>query len=294
MLQALAEVVLLDTETFHRRFFPIDKSGQACRRALRALANGGLIRALRPIICFAGDHHGRLPTIYCLTAQGAALLTEQTGVMVKRLMRVDPKPGTLLHRLGIARDLMLPINDACAEAKLPTPEWLLEQDLYPNAPDTASFDKRFVLYEVFTVQDGTPAGTTLSLRPDASCHLRVPGLGGTPAHVNLLSYFEYDRSTVSLTALQRRLPAYQALVTTETYAKHWPLADKPTVRLFFVVRTQERLTNIATALKEIPGAALVRLTTVAELRPDTFLRAPIWQTVTGQRLTIVRSPALPA
>ena len=46
-----------------------------------------------------------------------------------RLLRFDPKPTTLMHRLGITRDVMFPVIDACLLARLPKAQWILEQDI---------------------------------------------------------------------------------------------------------------------------------------------------------------------
>ena len=66
------------------------------------------------------------------------------------------------------------------------------------------------------------------------------------------------------------------------------------MRIFFVVQSAAHLQHIADAIKSSPAAKLVRLTTVAELTPETFLQCTttdhitgIWQTVEGERQPIV-------
>lgn len=285
LLTELAEVVVMDTETVHRRFFPEDRSNRACRRRLRLLAAHGLTRAIPMTVYYANQRGGKLPTIHCLAERGAELLSERTGAKPHRILRCDPRPETLQHRLGVAR-LQLTVNDACAISGLPRPQWILEQDTQPGVPSTSPLSKRFILYETFPAADGKQ----ISCRPDASSLVNIPKQSSqAPTWEALIGYWEYDRSTELLRQVARKVPGYHELITKESFKKHWPDKAQPTIRVFFVAQSEQRLQNVAATIRDQPGAAYFRLTTTTELTPANFFTSPIWRTVQGDRRAILRN-----
>lgn len=282
MLEDLAEYVMLDTPTLRRRHFPMDNTGEAFLRRMRLFAAHELTRVVRPVLCFADGRAGRLPTIYTLDRRGAEVLASVSDIRPRHIPRHDPSPETILHRLGVARDVHLVANEACKLSGIPQPQWILEQDMYEGAKVGAPLADRFILYESWK----TPDGATASCRPDASSWLRVP-VPGKDQPADLLIYWEYCRSTQTLKRIARRVEGYRLLHTTGTFAKHWPHPINPTIRVFFVAQSDDRLKHVADTIRGLPGAEIFRLTTVDSLTPDQFF-GPIWQTVGGEHRPILR------
>lgn len=282
MLEDLAEYVLLDTPTLRQRHFPMDSTGEAFLRRMRLFAAHELTRIVRPVLCFADGRAGCLPTVYTLDRRGAEVLAAVSDTQPRHIPSHDPSPETILHRLGVARDIHLVVNEACKLIGIPYPEWILEQDMYEGAKVGAPLAERFILYESWT----TPEGKAASCRPDASSWLRIP-VPGKDQPADLLIYWEYCRSTQTLKRIARRVEGYRFLHATEAFAKHWPQATNPTVRVFFVAQSDERLRNVADTIRGLPGAEIFRLTTVGALTPDQFF-GPIWQTVDGELRPILR------
>ena len=279
------EVGVMDTPMIQRHF-PTDRTGEACLRRLRLYGRHELTRAIRLKVAYADRAGGRLATLHCLTRRGADFLFEQTGIRPRRVLRSDPRPETLLHRLGMVR-VLLTLKDACALQKLPRPEWFLEYDTRPAVRPGAPLTERFVLYEEFPTADGK----SVSCRPDASTWLQIPA-AGTAFH-HLLLYWEYDRSTEVLKQVTAKVEPYRLLLETESYRRHWPDVPAPTVRVFFVAQSNERLENVMGAMRDRPGAESFRFTTVQDMTPDRLLTEPIWQTIAGERRAILKAPVTP-
>jgi len=278
-LGELGEVGMMDTLTIHDRHFPKDLSLRSCRRRLRLYEHHGLARTLAARIVSPNHAEKNLSSIHCLTERGAEVLKELTGVEHLRVPRSDPRPEMLHHRLGVAR-VQLIVNDACRGQAIPRPAWILEQDSRPGVPKDAPLTDRFTLFESFSAADGA----RITCRPDASCWLQIPASPPSEPQrmYSILVYWEFDRSTEMLSQFARKLPGYHALLSTQTFRKHWPHVSQPTVCVFVVTPSQERLENIAEAICELPGGDAFRLTTIKDLTPERFLTAPIWRTVNGE------------
>lgn len=83
ILAELGEVGLLDTDTIWQRHFPLDQSGQACRRRLRLLADHGLTQTIHISVASTAGL-GRLPILHRLSPEGAEYLFEETGIKALR------------------------------------------------------------------------------------------------------------------------------------------------------------------------------------------------------------------
>ncbi|QDU42910.1 hypothetical protein Mal52_13790 [Symmachiella dynata] len=287
-LQTLGEVELLDSDDFGSRFYPNDRTGQSYRRRLRLYTQHGLLQRIELPLVSTG-RQGRLPNIYRLTPKGADLLEQETGQRPPRYARSDPprQSHTWLHRLGIAK-IQLSFNDACAQAGLPKPDWLLEYDTLPEAKINGPMSERFVLCHQFPLANGKK----LTAWPDAAALLRVPQAGQI---WRLGLFVEYDRSTETHTQLNGtkrshagngKLDGYSALLKTGEYQQYWPDADG--VRILFVVRSEGRLRNIAETFRDHGVADSVRFAVEAEMTPERVLNSQIWRTIDGERRSIIR------
>jgi hypothetical protein len=181
----------------------------------------------------------------------------------------------------------LAVNDACAAAGIPTPDWLLEYDPAPNAVMQGSMSQRFTLCHQFPLPDGEK----LTCWPDAGCALCVPQ---KDALWRLAVFWEYDRSTMSLAQLSGSKPShagngklegYAALFHSREYQQYW--SDVQGVRIFFVVPSEKRLRNVAEAFRDKPAAPYVRLAVEGDLTPQSVLTRPIWRTTGGERRSIL-------
>ena len=284
LLSEVGEVGLLDVETLWKRHFHADRSGKACLRRLRLLCAHDLLLPISVSISFATEGRGRPRRLFRLTPRGAEVLEELTGRCDFHFSGKELRPETIMHRLGVAK-LRLTVNDACALQKLPKPRWIGECDMVPGVHIEAKFSERFVICEKLP----TPDGGYASCWPDASCSLRIPH-PSAQGEATLLIYWEYDRSTETLTQVAGKIPGYQALLTSVTYQKHWPDVERPAVRVFFVVQSEDRLHNICDAIKNLQGAEHVRLAVVKDLKSDRLLTAPIWKTIAGEARPILRIP----
>lgn len=288
-LQILGELGLLDTETYHRRFFPKDQTGQACRRRLRLFAQHGITQTIQLSVT-STQRRGRLPTLHRLTVYGADLLEQVTGCRPLRYARTDPprQALTLMHRLGIAK-LQLAMNDSCCGAGIMQPEWILEYDPQPNATVNSPMSQRFILCHQFPQSNGK----TLSCWPDAASMLTIPQ---REKQWRLAVFWEYDRSTETHAQLNGsktshsgngKMDGYEALLGAKAYLQHW--RDVQGVRVFFVVPSERRLQNIIKTFKGKPAAEYVRLAVEKDVTPETALTAPIWRTMNGEKRPILSS-----
>jgi hypothetical protein len=276
-LAELGEVGVVDTPMVHSRHFPLDKTGQACRRRLRLYLAHDLILSSPHPLSFSSLRGGRPRAIHRLAPLGAEAVLQATGALPPRIARSEPlKPDTLLHRLGVAT-VHLAVLDACKQHRLPKPAWILEQDTNPNVAPDAPFSERFVLYELFRPTETS----SVSCRPDASTLLRIPAAAAS-SWLELIVYWEFDRATETLAKVAHKLESYRLLLQTGRYREHWPNATNATVRLFFVTPSPERLRHIASTLRQHAASDIVRLTTLSALDPSRLLTEPIWETVTGE------------
>lgn len=282
MLTDVAEVGILDAPTLWQRHFPADRTGKACQRRLRLLCAHDLLLPICVTVAFAHKHEGRPQRIFRLTPRGAEVLGELTGRRDFHYSRKEPRPETLLHRLGMAK-LRLIVNDACVLQKFPAPQWINEYDTVRGVSPEAKLSERFVLCEKLT----TSEGHTVSCWPDASCLLRIPNPSSNGT-TNLIIYWEYDRSTETLSQVAGKIPGYHVLLANLGHQKHWPKADGLAVRVFFVLQSLERLRNVGETIATIPGAEYVRLALLHEIAPQRFFTDPIWKTTVGEARPILR------
>ena len=110
----------------------------------------------------------------------------------------------------------------------------------------------------------------------------------------LAIYWEYDRSTESHAQLNGTKPShagngkldgYAALLKLQEYHQYWNHVEG--VRVLFVVRSEERLRNMAETFRSHSVADVVRFGIESELNPEHILTAKIWRTIKGERRSIL-------
>ena len=259
ILALMGDLGLLDTDTIHQRFFAT-VSRRRCQQRLQLFRAHGLIRSVVLTVWFSDTENGRTPAIHVLTERGAEAVLSLVGSYPRRVLRSDPKPETFHHRLAIVKS-RLALDDACAIAGLHEPAWIMEQDRNPAATDVPPLQRR-MLYHAF--RNGPK---TITCQPDAACLLAIPRDIDKPQAdtTNLLVYWEIDRSSESQSQLLRKLPGYAAAIEQRAYHRYWPGVQKPAVRVFWVCRSRQRISEICDRLKDVPVARLFRFTTSQEL-----------------------------
>jgi hypothetical protein len=283
LLAELREVGLLDTTTLHDRHFPADRTGKACLRRLALYARHGLVEPIAPSVSFGLPRGGRLPAIHRLTPRGVEVLTSLTGENGRRAAGGSPKPETLLHRLGCAQ-LQLLLRDACSHARLPPPVWIGEYDMHPGASIRSPLSDRFVLCHTYTLPNGR-----YTCWPDAAALVLIPGLGGSAGVPHpLVMLFEYDRSTETLKQVAGKVPGYEQLLARGDWRTYWPDLVKPTVRVFVLTRSEDRIRTIVAAIHALPGADHFRFAVFQRLKPESFFTDAVWQTCRGDSRTILK------
>jgi len=282
MLSLLGDVGVLDTDLLHVRCFP-EVTLRRCQQRLKQHAEQGLIRSQKLAVWY-GDESGRVPTLFTLTERGADVVAEATGLRPFRVHRSDPKPETFHHRLAIVKT-RLTLDDGFRSLRLTVPHWIMEQDRRPDAkPDEPPSRQRF-LYHAFP--DGN---RSMTCQPDAACRMSIPhdAARTDSKMIDLVAFFEIDRSTERRGQVLGKLPGYAALIEKRSWIRYFPSAASAPVRIFFVCRSQQRIDSLRESLGQHPLAAIVRFGTMRELDSRHPLSDAIWQDSSGRRREIIR------
>jgi hypothetical protein len=280
ILDTVGELGTADTEMLRRLHFPDDKTGRACQQRLRKLVDEGLLKRVR-LIAVDGDlRSGSLPTLYFLTEAGADLVERETGRRPLRVTRSDPKPFTLRHRLDTVR-ARLAIDEAASLTGIAAPAWIMEQDTRDGKASNGRSPSEYLMLNNRYAHDGH----TVSFRPDASCHLQMPHSGGL---ASLIIYFEVDRSTEGHGQWERKLLGIESFVNdAKAWLGHWRKVSDPTIRVFVLCKSMERLGNLIETTKPSPAARYIRFTTFP-LDAATVLTGDVWQDCGGELKRIIR------
>ncbi len=278
-MSLLGEVGLLDTQLLHSRCFA-NVSLRRCQQRLQQHVAHGFLRVHR-LAVWCGDKTGTVPTIFTLTERGADIVEEATGLRPTRVHRADPKPETFHHRLEIVRT-RLALDDGFRSLNLAVPEWIMEQDRRPDAKADSPPSTQRKLYHAFPI-----GNRTITCQPDAACRMSIPRESSTGV-IDLIAYFEIDRSTERRLQVASKLPGYTALIEQRAWPRYFPTAASAPVRLFFVCLTQKRIDSLRTHLADNPLASILRFATNRELTTRHPLTDAIWQDISSRRREIVR------
>jgi hypothetical protein len=286
LLVELGEMGLMTAAMLTLRHFSGFTDTDSAQRSFRRRMKRFLAHRIVSLECVPAAAGGnRILQVYRLTQTGADLVAELTGTRPTRAGSSPTlNPVTVPHRLGIV-STRLAVDDAHRRLALPLPAWLFEYDLAPTTSPTAPNDQRFLLYESFRVGDKRHV-----CWPDAAVRIRLTG----QTTYELLAYIEYDRSTESSRQIAAKSEPYQLLVEQRRYERHWqPSLETPLVRVLFVARSEQRIKFLAEALRNTRGANLFRFATYRDAVPERILTEPVWQSVDGQRLCVLRpNPSL--
>jgi hypothetical protein len=283
-LATLGEYGVLDRELCHALCYGAF-SAEWCRQNLSRLAAAGLVRitTLRVWHDDGPSRGGRIPQLLSLTEDGAEIVRVRTGVYPRRVLRSEPSAATFWHRLQTVR-VRVAFDRAAASEGLPSPRWILEQDLRPDAPRDAMPQHRRVLCHAFERD-----GTVVTCRPDAAAVLDIPHPSGDPQQATALAiHFEIDRSSEGFAQCQGKVPGYAALFEERAYLRYWPDLRNPAYRVFFVVPSRQRIETLAAAFRTSPVATCFRFCTFGDCLADRVLTHPVWCDVHGTAMTLYR------
>lgn len=274
-LAELGQCGVQEKNMVHKRHYAT-QCDRVLRRRLSQLESNGLIQRLRISEFHAHQQPGRLPSIFLLTDKGADLVHRHTGTRPKPLSP-NLNTFTIRHRIEVAR-MQLAVMDAAKYHALPAPTWINEWATTPGSKRGDSFAQRFVLYETFD----TANGQTLSCRPDGACRIDYRG-------VNLLAYWERDRSTETIAQVARKVPGFAALAQSRNFEQHFPGVTQPVLRVYFVCESDTRIENIRKAIRDQPGADLFRFARADALDPTRLLSGNnVWQNAAGEFAPLLR------
>lgn len=265
-----------------RSCYPGYKENSIHKR-LRLLTENGLVRAARLRVAF--DHSGnaekggRLPSLYSLTPAGADFLEAATGERPARVLNSDLAPSTYMHRHEISEVVQI-FTRSCLEANLPTPRWVLEQDVWKDAQSTLPPNQRRCLYHAMAIE-----GKRLICQPDIACLLQLPS-------AQVVLYWEIDRATEGRKQLREpaKTDAYLMLMGTQGFQRYWPDVPKEAFQfVFWVCPTPERLESLKTVFKDHKIAGHLRLTHRQIFNNESnVVTSPIWQTINGDLRSIFK------
>lgn len=279
ILADLGDFYVLDTKLCHERHFP-NASYEWCRQTLVRLRRAGFVRSIKLQVAYAEDFSakgGRMPAYYFLTDEGATAVQRSIGIRPMRVLRSDPSPFTLFHRLQVAR-VRAAFDSAIQATPLDRPEWILEQDVRPDASDDLMPNQRRWLYHAFRHPRGV-----VTCQPDAAALLRIPN-PGQPEPTYLVAFFEIDRSTEGLEQIMRKLPGYESLLKRRTLP-YWPNLRNMTIRVFWIVPSKQRINEIVAAIHQFEIAKTFRFTTFKNC-DASVLTHPVWTTICGETKAI--------
>ncbi len=283
-LAKLGDYGVLDTLMLHQIAYA-DSSYEWCRQKLAKYRAANLIASFKAQVWLSPhDRHsgGRVPSLHFLTEAGAELVYQATGNRPPRVLRSDPSAATLFHRLHVVK-VRLAFDLAADAVSLSKPTWIMEQDLCPDAPEDLMPNRRKWLYHEF--QNDSKVFTC---QPDAACVIQIPNPESAVTNVGAL--FEIDLSSEGLQQIQRKLPGYDALLKCRKF-KYWCGLDNLTVRVFWIVRSQRRIREIAQAARGEDVARLFRFTTFADCGPG-ILTGKVWDDIDGGRFAIYQPTLL--
>ena len=263
----------------HQNCFPT-MGGRAFRRRMQILCENRIIARVQLSQLDLLNPNGRPPSIYVLSDKGADLVYRHTGNRPKP-HRTSANPFTLQHRLAVAQ-LQLTFLKSVEHHALKSCTWINEWNTAASSKQGDTFDKRFVLYEVFDGVGGP--NQSVSCRPDAAFRL-------DHQEWNLLGYVERDRSTETHRQFANKIPGYESLVKQQRFSKHFPGCSKPVFRLYVVCESAERISGLREILAKSSLGTMARFAEATALHPETVFAKPVWQDATGKHVPILQSLA---
>jgi len=291
VLSALGEYGVLDCELTRCLCLP-GASPEWCRQTLASLARVGFVRRTALQIWHdESGRGGRIPLLCSLTEEGAEFVRQHTGTYPRRVFRKELTPATYWHRLQIVR-VRIAFDLAAKHEELTPPSWIHEQDYRSDVPRDVQPLKRRVLYHEFRDENAA----LITCRPDAAATLRIPHPSGDDSQATSLAiHFEIDRSSEGTAQYLKKVPGYAALFAEQSYTRYWPNLQNPIHRVFWIVPSRQRASNLMTAFRPFDVASRFRFSMFEDCTDRSILTHDVWRDVhdTAKRLYRRASPLPP-
>ena len=250
-----------------RLCYPTDKDGRITRRRLLKLAQGGFIRRRNMEVVNARDGNG-IP-VYHIDQKGRQFLSEQLRddrLLVKT--QELPQPGHLRHAIALTDTHILLDQAIAQQSEVKLCRWITEGEVVNSEESDRS--KQFSLRTVF--QERSPR---VECRPDAAFMLEYKGHRG-------VFYVEQDRDrTFHRQVAQRKSRGYKLAVDQRIHKKQFPETTLDHFNVLFVTPTPERRDAIRRAFRGREADSIYMLTSMTELKLESFLHEPIFYRCDG-------------
>ena len=281
ILSKVVKYYVLSRPQLQQLCFPSDKTGRVTRRRLQALVMAGLLNRHRAQVVYPNS--APAGSVYFPSEKGIALLTEYTGD--DSILLTPPRPPLphhVAHWLAVS-DTHIKLDAAIAAQDRALLEGFINEWDTVNKDETEP-QKRFRLYTLLT------ESPKLVCAPDAAFILTVPiKREQSTVTFSKVFYLEEDRATSGAKQLAaRKCKGYAALAEHGQHAKHFPATNVQSFTVLCITPNARRREALRKAFTGKVGSELWRFASTQELTAKTFLHEPIWYSISGAPMPLVK------
>jgi hypothetical protein len=276
ILTLLVRYYLLSRDQIQRLCFSSIASSRSAARKTREriqqLLALGLIQ--RHNFEFYNPAAGRPAPLYYPTRKGCEFLAEHLGDERYLATTIHtPIAQHALHWIALA-ETHITLDTAIARQQIVQLDgWINEFDIV-NKQESAP-EKRFRLYTLLRESQ------RLVCAPDAAFMLSVAG------HRKVF-YVEQDRGTSGVRHVAAsKTSGYAHMAQARLHRRHFPETTFETFTVLVVTPNPRRRDALRHAIKSMPGADFWRFVSTTDLKPETFLDAPIIYPCDGEPKPLV-------
>lgn len=246
-----------------------DDDGSFTRSVIRKLENDGLLRRHLPKMVQPGTNQAA--PVFAPTVQGSSVLAQELGD-TKWLLTHEPnfRDWMSLNHYCALSSLQMTIDQAFAGQKLVKLKKLVFEHEVVN-PDAQDPSKRYKLY--------TRIDDKVVCVPDSMMEIEI----GTERR---LLYTEYETgSDTPGRVSSKKHKGFAGLAEKKLWKRHGPEASGFSVLCFCPYRSWRD--HLRHDMKDKPGQQYWLFCDVSELKPETFLHAPIWYTAEAGPIPLI-------
>ena len=216
-------------------------------------------------------------SVYYPSQKGCEVLAEHAGDDSYLLTPTQcPQPHHIAHWLAVT-ETHLKLDEATeGQDAVQLGEWINEWDTVNK--DEQEPEKRYRLY---TLLGDNPR---LICAPDSAFMLTA--LGYTKVF-----YLEQDRGTTGVRqVVARKSKGYAELASRGCHRSHFPGTNVDSFTVVCIAHNDRRRDALRRAFSGIQGSELWKFCSATDLTAETFLHAPIWYSVSGDPVPLVKLP----
>jgi Replication-relaxation len=279
ILRAVAHYDTLTRAQVNRLLFPNDHNGRITRKRLAVLLELGLVNQTSMRVVNPAVNAGVSAPVYYPSAKGAEFLNggPSDGPERPPLNTTSPNWMFLYHFVEVAETHIA--LDAAVKLRpdVIVSAWYGERsilDTHAKEPE-----KHYRLYEL--VSD--PVAPRVVCVPDAAFLLAKDG------HRKVF-YLEQDRDTTKSAerVAAAKCGGYAGLFAKQLHRSAFPETNVEKFMVLMLAPTARRRDALRAAISKRPGADLWRFAALTDLKPETFLAAPIWYPCEGEAKALVK------